>query len=139
MTRSTPQELDEAQKRVAAGLKTLPEQYVQCRGMLHAWEVLNDFRITGTKGQKGPRFLRRDLTCMRGCGTVRHDTFLLRFSRGEPLISEKLHSSYSYPDDYQIPGIPRGVKRHVIVYQEQFRRAMEAAGGVVPGEREASD
>lgn len=139
MARSTQKELDEAQVRIAEGLKKLPEQYVECRGMLHAWEVLNDFRMTGQHGQRGPRFLRRDLQCMRGCGVVRHDTFLLRFHRGEPLISEKLHSSYTYPDDYQIPGIPRGVKRHTIVYQEQFRRAMEHAGGAVPGERETSD
>jgi hypothetical protein len=139
VTRSTQKELDEAQKRIASGLRDLPAQYVQCRGMLHAWEVLNDFRITGAQNQRGPRFLRRDLTCMRGCGTVRHDTFLLRFVAGEPMISEKLHASYTYPEDYQIPGIPRGVKRQVIVYQEQFRRAMEAAGGVLPGEREVSD
>lgn len=139
MARSTQAELDAAQKRIAKGLRTLPAQYVQCRGMLHAWKVLNDFRMTGQKGQKGPRFLRRDLECMRGCGVVRHDTFLLRFVGGEPIISEKLHAAYTYPDDYQIPGIPRGVKRHVIVYQEQFRRAMEAAGGAVPGESETSD
>ena len=139
MARKTAKELDEAQKRVAEGLKGLPSNYVQCRGMLHAWEVLNDFRMTGVATQRGPRFLRRDLTCMRGCGTVRHDTFLLRFVAGEPMISEKLHASYTYPEDYQIPGIPRGVKRHVIVYQEQFRRVMEAAGGAMPGERETSD
>lgn len=136
--KSTRQELEEAQIRIAEGLKKLPEQYIECRGMLHAWEVLNDFRLTSAN-VPGPRFLRRDLRCMRGCGVVRHDTFLLRFQRGEPIISEKLHSHYSYPDDYQMPGIPRGVKRSTIIWQESFRRAMENAGGAVPGERETSD
>lgn len=138
MTKRSEQELNQAQRKVVAGLRKLPDSYVQCRGMMHAWEVLNDFRITGTPGERGPRFLRRDLECMR-CTTVRHDTYLLRFVKGEPLISEKAHASYTYPENYQIPGIPRGVKRHVIVYQEQFRRAMEAAGGAVPGQREVSD
>lgn len=124
----TPAELDAAQKAIAEGLRKLPAQYVECRGLLHAWETLNDYRITGTKGQRTARFLRKDLQCMRGCGVIRRDTFLLRFSRGEPIISEKLNSSYTYPADYQLPSVPRGVKRQVVVYQEQFRRAIKAAG-----------
>lgn len=135
----TPQQRDAAQRVVAKGLQTLPDNYVECRGMMHAWRVLNDFRIMDSPTQNGPRFLRRDLTCTRDCGVVRHDTFLLRFVRGEPQISEKVRAHYTYPDDYQMPGVPRGVKRQVVVYQEQFRRAMEKAAGALAGERERSD
>lgn len=123
------QEVDAAQERVAEGLRKLPEAYIECRGMLHAWRVLNDFRILNSTIEGGPRFLRRDLECIRECGVVRHDTFLLRFVKGEPQISEKVRSHYTYPQDYQMSDVPRGIKRQVVVYNEQFRRAMSKAAG----------
>lgn len=130
--------VDEAETRIADALKHSKSVYVECRGMRHAWEVLNDFHMLENHGS-GPRFLRQDLECMRGCGVVRHDTFLVRFVAGEPRISEKLHSGYTYPEDYQIPGIPRGVKRFTIYHQERFRRAMEKVAGAAPGESDRAE
>lgn len=103
---------------LANALQDLPENWLICRDMRHAWEVSQDFHVvkqTGTKVQH----LRRTLSCLR-CETLRNERYIIsRYG------VEKEGQSYTYPDQYQLEGIPRGVKPSSIVQAEQYRRAME--------------
>lgn len=119
--KASREEREEQEQAVALALEDMPDQYLACRGMRHAWAVMNDFYIMA--GDIGARFLRRDLTCTRDCGTIRHDTWLLGRSRnGVPTITQKLPAHYAYPADYQLHGVPRGVKSSTLVFQEELRR-----------------
>lgn len=125
-----------AAKRLAETLKTLPDHWVVCRDMLHAWAVENDFHVTpmATVGRKSIMHISRELVCMR-CGTVRKEKYHLSARGG----LEKVGQSYEYPEGYQIPGVPRGVKPSHIVRQEQYRRAMERVAGAERGQRETAE
>ena len=63
--------------------------------------------------------IRRELTCMR-CQTVRHEHYV-----HSTYGLEKTGQSYSYPEHYQMKGVPRGVKPSAIIQDEQYRRSME--------------
>ena len=117
----------------AENLKNLPDVWVACRDMMHAWSVLNDFHVVGKKQGALHPYIRRDLVCMR-CNAVRHEEY-------EKVRSglDKVYQSYTYPEGYQIPGVPRGVKPKTIVQQEQYRRAMEKVAGAARGETEKAD
>lgn len=118
----------DAANTFSARLRDLPEKWVSCRDMRHAWATLNDFHVTG----KGHVQIQRQLVCMR-CETVRFEVYE-RTATG----LDKVGQSYGYPDGYQIPGVPRGVKPQAIIQQEQYRRAMERVAGAARNERETS-
>lgn len=116
---------------LAESLKALPSNWVMCRDVRHAWSVLNDFHVTGKQG--GFPVIQRELVCMR-CETVRYEWY-----EQTKVGLDKVGQSYGYPEGYQIPGVPRGVKPQSIVQQEQYRRAMEAVAGAKRGETERPD
>lgn len=118
-----------AAKELAEALKVLPDNWVVCRDVRHAWSVLNDFHVVGTAAD-----IQRELVCMR-CETVRYETYL----RQRNGTLEKTGQSYQYPGGYQIPGVPRGVKPSSIVQQEQYRRAMERVAGAARGEKDVAE
>lgn len=120
-----------AARLLRENLQRLPEQWVQCRDMMHAWAVLNNFHAVGKITRSS--IILRELVCMR-CETVRREEYQLT-----KIGLEKVHQAYSYPTGYQIPGVPRGVKPKAIVQQEQYRRAMEQVANAAVGERETSD
>lgn len=120
-----------AAARLADRLKEVPDSWVTCRDMMHAWIPLNDFHVSGKHGRVLE--IRRDLVCMR-CETVRHEDFDVTKAG-----LEKVRQTYTYPLGYQIPGVPRGVKPKAIVQQEQYRRAMERVANAARGERETSE
>ena len=49
-------------------LRELPDEYLACRDLRHAWEELGYFRERGGGGA-----IIRKLQCLR-CGTLRRDT-----------------------------------------------------------------
>lgn len=109
------------QKKAAAlanALMDLPDEWVMCRDMRHAWSVLNDFHVTAGKG-KVISEIKRELTCVR-CKTDRVETY-----HHTSFGLEKVHQHYRYPEHYQMKGVPRGVKPQALVQDEQYRRAME--------------
>ena len=126
----------DAVKTLQAGLKKLPEKWVMCRDMRHAWAVLNDFHVpASTPGQKAVTLqIQRELVCMR-CETVRYESY----ERTRDGRLDKVAQGYGYPEGYQIPGVPRGVKPQQIIQAEQYRRAMEKAAGAARGQRETAE
>lgn len=128
-----------AARALAKGLTILPDTWVMCRDMRHAWSVDEDFHVEPgqVEGRKIQR-LRRMLVCMR-CETRRIETY----AKGRYGL-DKIGQYYVYPVgdgglSYQIQGVPRGVKPQSIVQQEQYRRAMEKIAGAEKGERETAD
>lgn len=109
---------DRAAADLANALMELPDNWVMCRDMRHAWSVLEDFHVHIAQGQKIQE-LRRVLHCLR-CQTLRIEIYHVgRYGL------DKVRQHYTYPDNYQIKGVPRGVKPQSIVQQEQYRRSME--------------
>lgn len=116
---------------LADALQHLPEQWVMCRDMRHAWRVMNDFHVTKSD-RRIAQEIRRELVCMR-CETVRVEAYhQSRFGL------EKVAQGYRYPEHYQIKGVPRGVKPQSIVQQEQFRRAMERIANSAKAEKKGA-
>lgn len=126
-----------ATAHLAASLKTLSDPFLVCRDVRHAWVVENNFHVTPSQ-QEGGRVrithIARDLACMR-CNTWRHEHYVMTKHDG----LEKVGQSYEYPEAYQIPGVPRGVKPSTIISQEVYRRALEEAAHAQPGERETAE
>lgn len=103
---------------LASALHDLPDNYLMCRDMRHAWELQHDFFAEGNRaGVKGE--IKRILVCLR-CGMERVE----RYSQTRWGL-DKVGQTYHYPEAYQIHGLPRGVKPSSIVQGEQYRRAME--------------
>lgn len=120
-----------AAKLLTENLQKLPANWVNCRDMMHAWSILNDFHVAGKISRTS--IIKRELVCMR-CETVRHEEYeMTRWGLN------KTYQSYSYPQGYQIPGVPRGVKPKAIVQQEQYRRAMEKVAGAAAGQTERAE
>ena len=109
---------------VKARVKNLPANFLDCRdpGLRHKWDKTADFHVIkmATTGKK-IEALGRTETCER-CGSVKQERFIV----GQNGI-EKVGHSYDYPEGYLLPGIPRGVMPSTVIYQENYRRANEAA------------
>lgn len=103
---------------LANALMELPDEWVMCRDMRHAWGVKENFHVT--QGGKRLQEIERVLICSR-CETLRVETYNLTRSG-----MEKVRQHYEYPDHYQIKGVPRGNKPQSMVQAEQYRRVMEA-------------
>lgn len=121
---AVPPTLKRATRTMTLGLERLPDKFLICRDVLHAWAVEADFHVEtdyveGGKSKAIP--LVRVLVCMR-CETKRKDHYLMgRYGL------EKLGKTYDYPTGYQIPGTTREVAKGKLVLQEQFRRSSERA------------
>lgn len=133
----TAEEVKEAQKRVAKGLRTLPDNFLDCRDLKHSWRKINNYRPREmhTEGGKAKTrispLLYRTLECVR-CATQRTDVIYAR-------TFERLSVSYDYPEAYTMPGVPRGVKSSTILRQEAVRRANMEAAKATPDQREAAE
>ena len=123
-----------AARTLATGLSKLPENWVMCRDMRHAWAVHEDFHVepSQTVGRR-IESVRRVLACMR-CNTFRVE----HYSKGRYGL-DKTSQYYQYPENYQMPGVPRGVKPQSIIQQEQYRRAMEKAANAEKGQSEGAE
>lgn len=131
---------------IARGTKLLAEALagkddveLTCRGMRHAWKESGLTWQMPTERYDLP-VIRLNWTCSRGCGVKRQDLLTVkpaRRNRSYSIVSRSV-GHYTYPEGYQIPGIPRGVKPSTVIWQEYVRRAMENAANAAPGERERS-
>ena len=92
-------------------LRNLPDEYLACRDLRHAWEELGYYRERG-----GGAAVIRKLRCLR-CGTLRRDTLSNSYS-------DKTTHYYGHPEGYRIEGMGRAgmndvrkevVKRHEVV------------------------
>lgn len=123
-----------AAKTLATGLTKLPDNWMACRDMRHAWSVEEEFHVEPSQviGRK-IQSIRRILVCMR-CETRRIENYVAgRYGL------DKVGQHYVYPNDYQIPGVPRGVKPQSIIQQEQYRRAMAKVAKAQPGQTERAE
>lgn len=111
---------EEAAAAVAAALHELPETFIQCRDVRHAWAVSEDFYVHATGEHKTIQEVRRELVCMR-CNTGRVEIYHPTRYMG----LEKVKQFYVYAEGYQLKRVPRGVKPQQILHAEQYRRAME--------------
>lgn len=94
-------------------LTDLPDQFVECRDMRHAWKVQQGFHEVKGRGKRS-RYVARTLKCIR-CGGERTD--VLNVS-----TFDRVSTQYHYPEGYQIKGNAVG-NRGTSVRREAFRRA----------------
>lgn len=118
MKKQSPYQNKRDSEALAEALMDLPENWLMCRDMRHAWQIQEDFHVEKNKG-KTAQTVKRTLTCLR-CSTLRTEHYLM-----ERLGLNKVAQNYTYPEDYQMKGIPRGNKPSSIIQGEQFRRTME--------------
>jgi hypothetical protein len=124
-------------KDMEAAVSRLSGQFLDCRdpGLRHAWKLVNNMHVVSQtmEGRRKLMHLGRTEECIR-CGCIKEERFLYTKDG-----IEKQGQSYTYPEGYLMPGIPRGVKPSTIIYQEQFRRSMEEAARATPGQRETAE
>lgn len=127
----------DAQKELSHALRTLKGDYLMCRdpGVRHPWEVVVDMHVVEMKqeGRRKVPMIGRESVCGR-CGTTKSETWMVGANG-----LEKIGNDYDYPVDYSIPGVPRGVKSSTVIWQEQYRRAMEDVARAEKGERERAE
>ena len=134
---ATPAEIAKGTQVLADALANKDDTELTCRGMRHAWEHQN---LTYQQGHGDLPVIKISWECMRGCGVTRYDLLTVKpigRSRSFKIVDRSVGHS-TYPVGYQIPGIPRGVKPSIVIWQEYVRRAMQDVAGALPGERERS-
>lgn len=96
---ATPKEARERKAAVqhfSKRLHDMPNAFIQCRDMRHAWEVVRSYHLDTTAEGKKPQYVSRQLECNR-CGCVRTDVLNVR-------TFDKVATSYDYPEGYTILG-----------------------------------
>jgi hypothetical protein len=136
----TKRQLSEGRARLASEISKKSATVLKCRSLRHAWDQQNAARLINPQTRRDLPLLRIDFRCERGCDVVRHDYLIVRkLSDGSLSVIERLPTSYTYPEEYPIPGIPRGVQSSTIIWQEFVRRQAEKIAHINPGERGHSD
>lgn len=127
MPRKTKAELDreaeaEAQVEHLRGeIADLPENYLQCRDLKHAWNVERDYYVLDEYAEPGyitDGEIARDLKCLR-CESGRQEVYQVR-----TWGIEKIKNSYHYAEGYQVHGVPRGLTPKNLVQSVQYEKAM---------------
>jgi hypothetical protein len=108
----------ELAENLAHKVQNLPDNWLMCRDVRHAWDVTEDFHVTKHKASKVQE-IRRVLVCLR-CKCERHERYAVT-----KWGLDKVGQTYKHPDGYVIHGVPRGVKPSFIIQGEQYRRVME--------------
>jgi len=104
--------------QVAEALEALPDTWVMCRDLRHAWSVDEDFHVLQRKGSQIQE-VGRVLVCLR-CSTKRYETYVPTRRWG----LERVRSRYDYPENYLIRNVPDGVKPQSIIQAENYRRSL---------------
>ena len=139
---ATNAEIASGAKVYETAIRKASDTSFMCRQMKHAWtrKPGQNVRISlpVTKGDLPT--LTTTYVCMRGCGVIRHDRMTIRqISPGSYRVIDKSAPKYEYPEGYQIPGVPRGVRPSVILQQEYVRRNNEEIANAMRGERDRAD
>lgn len=103
-----------------------PDEQIACRAMRHAWSAHSE-RYTRTETLvPGREVMVLEISCERGCGVVRIDTFLVEKIRGGAFrVIENRGSHRRYPADYTIPltdGEVSAQRRSSAVWSEHITR-----------------
>lgn len=115
---------------IAYTLSQLPESFLSCRDLRHAWKVRTNFhdvdREPATR-KNVARTVERVLECIT-CGTVRTDTYLVVVHRNDAPRLEKWSTAYVYPSGYQMKRghAPRDLAVSQLVRYETLRRVLAA-------------
>lgn len=93
-------------------LAGVPDAYLECRSMKHAWQqdtlftLVDTGRETSRRARGGERvFAERNLTCLR-CGMERSDAYRVT-KIGRYTALKKLTSTYTPPEGYYVKGAGR--------------------------------
>lgn len=114
-----PEHKDEID-RLTRQVRGLPDEWLACRDMRHAWVVENDYHvISRTPNRPSLMVVGRVLVCMR-CDTRRHEKYMPSTWYG----LEKTSTRYEYPRGYQLHGVVPEVSPQSIVQREQYTRAL---------------
>jgi len=116
----TPPRLVREHEVLVTLLEELPEAFLQCRGLRHAWRVDQDFYVHQDHKATKLLTIARDLTCMRCEAVQRREIFIQR-----KWGLEKVANRYTYAPEYALHGAPRGVKPSLLVYEVQYHRQMQ--------------
>jgi hypothetical protein len=117
-----------------AAIANVPDSYLQCRSMMHAWQedgpgfiVVDSERETTRRARGGQRvFAERHLECLR-CGMTRSDAYQITSSHGHTAL-RKVATTYGPPEGYYVQGAGR-LGRELIL-GAKFER--DTADTVVP-------
>ena len=95
-------------------LRTLGDEFVECRSIRHMWEMERFSALTPdeqrvSKPEGANQVIKRVLHCLR-CGTVRNDYFGRNNQRG---MFQRIKSEYSYPKGYTFVGAKHDLPRPV--------------------------
>ena len=120
-----------------AAIADVPDTYLQCRSLLHAWQeegpgfiVVDSKRETERRARGGQvLFAERRLECTR-CGMRRSDAYQISSSHGHTAL-RKVATSYFAPEGYYVKGSGR-LGRELIL-GAKFER--DTAGTVIPIKR----
>ena len=133
MARKTRAELEALQDGLIDALGDLPESYLECRdpGLRHQWKRSQNYHVIQAvwDGRK-QTLIARDTDCLR-CGTHKQERFVI--TKGDLL--EKVANIYTYPENYNLTGFPRGLKRSSAVWTAGYRKAMKDASGKASSRR----
>lgn len=113
--------LDSRYKKILReAMTSVPDDFLVCRDLKHAWEVTEDFHEV-TDNRDTHAFIGREVSCIR-CDTVRSERYQLT---KDGLV--RSGTSYLYPEGYKLEDLPRGIKPVSIVREELWRRVVERA------------
>jgi hypothetical protein len=113
---------------LAKSLANLPDEFLICRdpSIGHDWKETEGLHVAPqTTVGRAVTCIRRSAECAR-CTTTKIERFVLMKSQGVERL-EKTGTDVRYPEGYQLPGVPRGVKPAGIVRAEQYRRVLGKA------------
>jgi hypothetical protein len=99
-------------------MQEVPDPFLICRDLKHAWEVSEDYHEVVDQRDTSA-FIAREVYCIR-CDTVRSERYQLT---KDGLVRSR--TSYEYVDGYKLADLPRGVKPVSIVREELWRRVVE--------------
>jgi hypothetical protein len=129
------------EKFLARSLTALPDKYLDCRDPStgHDWKLLEDYHVTPLK-TVGRRVIciQRKFQCDR-CSAVKTERYTQGSHNGVARLERLGVPSIDYPEGYQIPGVPRGVKPAEVVRAEQYRRSLEKAVKAKRGQRATAE
>lgn len=132
-------EIEAGTRLLAKAITSKPIEQLTCRAMRHAWVRKGSVVFTKASTKRGLPTVRIVWECTRGCGVERHDVLIVKeTSGGSYTIVDRRPGTYVYPEDYPIPGVPRGVQPSVVYWQEYIRRANQEIAKASKRDREQS-
>lgn len=98
-------------------LHAYEHRYLLCKDIRHVWQV----DIPYTNDAENQSWVYRVLSCQR-CGTTRTDYFHLN-AKSDRL--ERGYSTYRYPTDFSMRGLPEASKLSEVMRFESYLRSMQ--------------